>query len=129
MEALIIFRSIAGIRLPGNTSHHLSNYDKVYDQRRSQEGVLADIEETDSLMTAHEDLRVVLVQSALVVADCRHILDDNGVVRMLAWLVEHVVCRDHIIHDVGFGDLLGSKLLLGTQIHPVIVAEVIVTGN
>lgn len=129
VEALIILRSIAGFRLPGDTCHHLSNNDKVDDQRRSQEGVLADIEETDSLMTAHEDLRIVLIQSAFVVPDCRHILDDNGVVRMLAWLVEHIVCRNHVIHYIGLGDLLGSKLLLGAQIHPIVVTEVIVTGN
>lgn len=129
MEALVVFRTIAGIRLPGDTRHHLSNNDKVDDQRRSQEGVLADIKETDSLMTTHENLRVVLIQSAFVVADCRHILDDNGVVRMLARLVEHIVCRDHVIHNVGLGDLLGTKLLLRAQVHPVVVAKVIVTGN
>lgn len=52
-------------------------------------------------MATEEDLSVVLIKSTLVVANSRHILDDNAVVGMLALLVQNVVSRDHVIHDIG----------------------------
>ena len=51
-------------------------------------------------MPAEEDLSVVLVEGPLVVADGRHVLDDDGVVRVLALLVQHGVCLDHVVDDV-----------------------------
>lgn len=80
-------------------------------------------------MATHENLGVVLIKSTLVVCDGRHVLDYNAVVGMLALLVKDVVGLDHVINDVGLGDLLGAELLLGAKIHAVIVAQVIVRGN
>ena len=52
-------------------------------------------------MAAEEDLGVVLVERTLVVANGRHVLDDDGVVGVLAFLVQDVVGGDHVVDDVG----------------------------
>lgn len=83
----------------------------------------------NSLVTTHEDLGIVLVKSTLVVSDSRHVLDDNAVVGVLALLVQNVVGLNHVVHDVGLGDLLGAELLLGAQVLAVVVAQVVVAGN
>ena len=80
-------------------------------------------------MTSHEDLGVVLVQSTLVVTNSWHVLDDNCMVWVLARGVEHSVGCDHVVNNVGLGDLLGAELLLGAEILAIIVAKVIVAGN
>ena len=80
-------------------------------------------------MAAHEDLGVVLVQGTLVVADGGHVLDDDGVVRVLVWTVEDVVRLHHVVDDVGLGDLLGPELLVRAQVLAVVVAEVVVAGD
>ena len=131
MEALVILRSsvITLVGLPSDTSHHLSNDYKINDQWRSQERILADIEQADRLMSTHENLRIVLIECALVVSNSWHVLDDHSVVRMLSRFVEHIVRFDHVVHNVGFGDLLGSELLLRAQVHAVIVAQMIVAGD
>ena len=114
MKAFVILgaRTLRSLCLPGNPSHHLSDDDEVNDQRRGKQGVLAHIEETDRLMTSHEDLGIVLVQSTFVVAYSRHVLDDHGMVWMFAWLVEHAVGLNHVIYNIGLGNLLGTELLL-----------------
>lgn len=83
----------------------------------------------DSLVPTEEDLRVVLVKRALVVADGREVLDDDGVVGVLALLVEDRVRLDHVVDDVGLGDLLGAELALRAQVAPVIVAQVVVARD
>ena len=80
-------------------------------------------------MASHKDLSVVLVQSTLIITDSRHVLDHDGVIRMLAFLVKNRVGFDHVINDVGLGDLLGAELLLGAEILSVVVAEMVVAGN
>lgn len=80
-------------------------------------------------MSSHENLRIVLIQRTLVVANGRHVLDDDCVVRMLALLVKHSVGFNHVIDNVGLGNLLGAELLLGAEILAVIVAKVVVAGN
>lgn len=80
-------------------------------------------------MAVKEDLGVVLVQGTLVVSNSGHILDDHTMVRVLTVLVQDVVRSDHVVDDVGLGNLLGAELLLGAKIHAVIVAQVIVRGN
>lgn len=80
-------------------------------------------------MAAHEDLGIVLVKGTLIVTDCWHVLDDHSVVRMLSGLVQDSICFDHVIHDIGLGDLLGAELFLGAQVHAVIVAEMVVASN
>jgi hypothetical protein len=83
----------------------------------------------DSLVTSHEYLSIVLIQSTLVVTDSRHILDNDSVVRMLALLVENRVGFNHVINNVGLGDFLGAELLLRAEILSIVVTEMIVAGN
>ena len=80
-------------------------------------------------MSTHEDFRVVLIQRTLVVTNGRHVLDYDGVVWMLALLVQDGVGGYHIINDVGLGNLFGAELPLRAQILAVIVAEVVVAGD
>ena len=83
----------------------------------------------DSLVTTHEDLGIVLIQSTLVVTNSRHVLDNDSVIRVLTLLVEHIVCRNHVIDDIGLGDLLGAELLLGAQVLAIVVAKMVVRCN
>ena len=80
-------------------------------------------------MATKENLGVVLVESTLVVGDSRHVLDDNAVVGVLALLVENVVGLNHIVDNVGLGNLLGTELLLGAQVLAIVVAEMVVACN
>ena len=52
VEVLELFGSdtVVGVSLPLDTSHHLRNQDQVYDQWRSKERILADIE--NSILSA-----------------------------------------------------------------------------
>ena len=50
-------------------------------------------------------------------------------VRVLTLLVQDSVGRNHVVHNVGLGDLLGAELLLGAQVLAVVVAEMVVAGN
>ena len=58
----------------------------------------------------------------LVVGDSGHIFDDNAVVRMLAFLVQNMICLNHIINNIGLRDLFGAELLLGAQILAIVVS-------
>lgn len=127
VEALVVFTLAVG--LPADTGHHLGEHNQIDDQGRSQKRVLTNVEQADGLVATHEDLSVVLIQSTLVVADSRHVLDDDSVVGVLILLIENVVGRDHVIHNVGLGDLLRAELLLGAQVLAVVVAQVVVAGN
>jgi hypothetical protein len=130
VEASILgIDAISAVSLPLDAGHHLSHENQVDDQWRSQEGVLADIEDADGLVTTQEDLGVVFVESALIIADGGHILDDDSVVGVLTLFVEDSVSCDHVIDDIGLGDLLGAELLLGAEVHAVIVAKMVVASN
>lgn len=83
----------------------------------------------DGLVAAHEDFGIVLVKSTLVVPNGWHVLDDDSVVWMLSRLVQNGIGLDHVIHNIGLGDLLGTELLLRAQVLSVIVAQMIVAGN
>ena len=126
MEALVL-RSF--VRLPADTGHHLGNQHQVNDQRRRQQRVLANVEQADRLVSTHEDLRIVLIQRTLVVANGRHVLDHNAVVGVLVLLVQKLVGRNHVVHHVRLGNLLGPELLVGAQVLAVVVAQVVVAGN
>ena len=80
-------------------------------------------------MTTHEDLSVVLIKSTLVVANSRHVLDDDSVVGMFAFLVEDGISLNHIVDDVRFGNFLGAELLLRAKVLSIIVTEVVVAGD
>jgi hypothetical protein len=104
VEALEVLRgsTICGLSFPGDTRHHLCNEHKINDEWRSQQGVLTDVEKPDlsatspigrtvnlrdRLMATHEDLSVILVQGTLIITNGWHILDHNGMIWMLAFLV------------------------------------------
>jgi hypothetical protein len=112
--------------LPLNTGHHLSDENEIDDQRRSQERVLADVEDANGLVTTQEDLRIVLIQSTLVISDSRHVLDHNTMVWVLALFIEDSVGSDHVIDHIGLGDFLGTELLLGAQVLAIVVTEMVV---
>lgn len=116
-------------RLPGDTSHQFGQNDQVDDQRGGKERVLANVEKTDCLVATKEDLGVVFIEGTLVITHGGHVLDNNGVVGVLILVVEDVIGSDHVIHDVGFGDLLGAELLLGAQVLAIVVTKVVVTGD
>lgn len=109
-------------RLPRHASHQLSDEHKINNQWSCQKGIFANIEQADGLVASKEDFRVVFVQGPLVVAYCWHILDHNGMVGVLAWLVQHRVGLHHIVDDIGFGDLLGAELSLRAQVFAIIIA-------
>lgn len=121
--------AVGGDSLPPDTGEELGDEDQVDDQGGSEKGVLAHVEERNSLVTAEEDLSIVLIKSTLVVADSGHVLDDNGVVGLLAGGVENGVGLHHVVNDVGLGDLLGAELSLLAQVLAVVVAEMVVAGN
>ena len=80
-------------------------------------------------MATHEDLGVVFVQGTLVVSNRWHVLDDHGMIRVFAFLVENVVGGNHIIYHVGLGNLLGAELSLRAQILAIIVSKMVVACN
>ena len=131
MEALIILstRSITISSFPSDSSHHLGNDHEVNDQRRREKRVFTDIEQADGLMSTHEDLGVIFIERPLVVSNSWHVFDDHAMVGMFTRLVKDMVCFNHIIHNIGLGNLLGAELLLGTQVHTIIVAEMVVAGD
>lgn len=126
MEALVLGSSLS---LPLDASHHLGDKNQINNQRRREQRVLADIEDADGLVATHEDLSIVFVQCTLVVANGRHVLDDDGMVRMLVLFVQDTVGRDHVVNNVRLGNLLGAELLLGAQVLAVVVAEMVVACN
>ena len=80
-------------------------------------------------MTTHEDLRVVLIQSTLIITDSWHVLDDDCVVGVFTLLVEHSIGFNHVIDNIGFGDLLGAELPLGTEVLSVVITKMVVAGD
>ena len=112
--------------LPGDTGHELGKDDEINDQRGSKERVLANIEQGDGLVSTHEDFSVVLIKSTLVVSNSWHVLDDDGVVWVLILLVKDMVGLDHVVDDVGLGNLFGTELLVGGQVLAVVVTEMVV---
>lgn len=83
----------------------------------------------NSLVTTEENLSIVLIQGTLVVGYSGHILDHDAVIGVLALLVENMVGFNHVIHDIGLGDLLGAELLMGAQVLTIVVTQVIVAGD
>jgi hypothetical protein len=80
-------------------------------------------------MTAHENLSIVFIQGTLVVSNSWHVLDDNSVVWVFTRCVEHRVSLDHIVNNIGLGDLLGSELLVRAEILAIVVTKMVVAGN
>ena len=131
VEALVLLGRLAvgRVRLPGHASHELGSERKIHNERGRQEGIFADVGHGDALVTTHEDLAVVLIHSALVIANSGHVLDDDGVVGVLVLGVEDVVGSNHVVDNVGLGDLLGAELLGSVEVEAVVVAEEVEGSN
>ena len=99
---------------------------EVEDERRREQRVLACVVHDDGVGATHENFARVLVHGALAVGDLRHVLDDDDVVGVLVRLVEQAVGHDHIVDDVGFGDLFRPEGLRRGEVLAVVVAEVVV---
>jgi len=115
--------------LVGDTSHELSEDDEIGHERSSKKGVLASVVDSDGVHATHEDLRGVLIHSALAVTDIRDVLDDDAVVGLLARLVEDAVAIDDIVDDAGLGDLLGAELSGRAEVLTIVVTKVVVRDD
>jgi hypothetical protein len=120
---------LGAMGLPLHTCHDLSNKNEIDDQRSSKKRVLADVEQADRLVTVQEDLGIILVKRTLIVSNRRHVLDDDAVVRVFTLFVKDIVGSHHVVDHVGLGNLLGTELLLGAEVHAVVIAEMVVAGN
>jgi len=130
VEALILGSNAVGRAcLPANTGHHFGNKSQIQDERAGKKGVFTDIRHGDCLMSTHENLSIVLIQSTLGVSDSRHVLDDDSMVRVLPFLVQNTVCGDHVINDVTLADLLRAELLVAVEIEAIVVSEMVVARN
>ena len=50
-------------------------------------------------------------------------------IRFLPFLIQNLICHDHIIDHIAFGDFLRPELLRSRQILSIIITQVIVTDN
>jgi len=123
------FRLVHALCLVGDTSHELSEDDKVEHERSSKKRVLAGVVDSNGVATTHKDLRSVLVHSTLGITDIRDVLDDNAVVGMFALLVEDAISVNDIIDDRALGDLLRAELSRAAEVLSVVVAEVVVADD
>jgi len=108
---------------------------------RNRFSYLALVEDVDGLPAPTEDFGIILVDGPLGIANSSDILDHNDVIRVLAFglflalgghfrrLVEQPIGVDHVIDDAALADLLGPKLLMGGEIVPIVVAEMVVRGD
>ena len=141
MEALVILgcNTIRSVRLPGDTSHELGDKGEIENERARQEGILANIRHAmnrykftglehvgssgcnlrDSLVAAHENFAVVLIQCALGISNGRHVLDDYSMIRVFSLLIQNGVGLHHVIDDIALTNLFAAEGLLLTQIPPI----------
>jgi hypothetical protein len=107
---------------------------------------LANVEDGKRVSSTHQQFRVVLIKSTLVVTDGRSILDDDQVIRVFALLGDFAfdalgggfsvelfsrfeqqrIGSNHVINNGRLADLLGAELSLGRQVLAVIVSQVVV---
>eukprot|EP00955_Chlamydomonas_euryale_P085413 364097-Chlamydomonas_euryale.AAC.6 len=100
-----------------DTRDELGEQHQVKDDGRRQQGVLARVVDHERVLAVHEDLARVLVHGTLGVANVGHVLDHDAVVGVLAVGVQQRVGLDHVVDDVGLGDLLGAERLRRRQVH------------
>lgn len=50
-------------------------------------------------------------------------------IRVLAGLVEDSIAGDHVVNYVALGDLLGPEGLRSGEVHPIVVAEMVVADD
>ncbi len=95
---------------------------------------LAFVEDVDGRPTAAEDLRVILVDSPLGVADGRNVLDNHDMIGVLALalgtglggLEQQPIRVDHIVHDAALADLLAPELPLCRKVLAIIVTKMVI---
>mmetsp|Transcript_10260 Transcript_10260/g.24112 ORF Transcript_10260/g.24112 Transcript_10260/m.24112 type:complete len:461 (+) Transcript_10260:306-1688(+) len=116
-------------RLVLDARGHVSENGEVEDEGRGQQGVLARVVHDDGLDATHEDVGCVLVHRALAVAHLGHVLDHDHVVGVLVLVVKDAIRADHVVDDVGLGDLLGAERLRRLQVLAVVVAQVVVRDD
>jgi hypothetical protein len=102
---------------------------------------LAFVEDANSVTTTTEDLRVVLVDGALGVANGGDVLDNNDMVGMftlsnrnalgadLGSLVKQAISINHIVDDAALANLFTLELPLSRQVVTIIVSEMVVGGD
>lgn len=129
--------------LVSDPGHQLGEDGKVEEEGRSEQRVLAQVGDVQTVTAAHAELGGVVVHGNLLVADRRLVLDDDAVVRVLALvrlaigrlltgdsgLVEKVVGSTAVVDHRRLGDLLGLELALRAQVVAVIVTQMVVRGN
>ena len=81
-----------------DAAEELGEDDKVEDDGRGEQGVLAGVVHHDGLAAAQEDLAAVLVHGALAVRHVGDVLDDHAVIRVLPGRIQQRVARYHVVH-------------------------------
>ena len=92
-------------------------------EREAYQGVLARVVDHEGVLPAHEDLARVFVHRSFRVRHIRNVFDDNGVIRVLAVLVQQRVGPDHVVNDVALGNFLGAEAARGVEVQAVVVAD------
>jgi len=128
-DGVEVFEVLRVLGLVLDTLHEFGQDDEIQHERSSQEGIFADVDEGDGVVTTHEDAGSVFIEGALGILDVRDVLDDDAVIRVFVLAVEDAVGADHIVDDVALGDFLGAELLRGRQVLTVVVTQVIVRDN
>merc|ERR1719479_266289 len=103
--------------------------DEVHNDGCSEQRIFTSVVHGDRVLATHEDRRSVFVHRTFAVTNVRNILDDDNVVGVFTFLVQYLVRVDHVIHNIGLTDLLGTELLLLVQIFTIIVSKMIPAYN
>jgi len=112
-----------------DTSEEFCHNNKIKDERRSEKGIFASVMDGDGIGTVHEDFADVFIKSSLGILYVRNIFDDNNMIWMFSFLIEDIVGSHHVIHNVGFRDLLGAELRRCREILSIIVTKMVIRGD
>ena len=116
-------------RLDGNTLAKFGKNNEIDNEGRSKKRVFTGVVHDDSILATKEDLGSVLIHGTLGVADIRNVLDDDAVVRVLTVGIENSIALNHVVDNVGLGDLLGAELLGSRKVLAVIVTKMVVRDD
>lgn len=125
---------IAKSRIKGVARRESCKTNKKRKRNRVRTTYLAFVENVDGGSATAEDLRVILVDGPLGVADGGNVLDNYNVVWMLALtlgtglrsLEQQPVRVDHVIHDAALADLLAPELPLRRKVMAIVVTKMVV---
>src|ERR1700761_1111078 len=127
---VIISVTMTRSMMRGDASNESSQTLKILGSRVSQQiTVEGGGNLRDGLVSTEENFGIILIESTLIIPNCGHVLDHDGVVRVLPLLIENRVRLNHVVDNVGLGDLFGTVLLLRAEVLAVVVAEVVVARN